>query len=239
MEVNNQSKVSWKDSVAIYGIIIALMVTVFLIIQVISYELLGSPIGVWVGLIITEISLAGIVLLWLKFRIKGDLIEIGVQKPEPKWLIISIVFAPVLYFGVVFVLAIQNTLFPPPPGWVEGYGEVLLGQLDPLILIVWSIFMWLVVAPCEEIVFRGLIQTGFGNNWSERGKLVYLAPIITGILFGIFHLDPFRIIPIAVMGVGVSLIYYKSNNSLPTAIVLHAAYNSIPYILLLVLTLLT
>ncbi|MFX1255525.1 MAG: type II CAAX prenyl endopeptidase Rce1 family protein [Promethearchaeota archaeon] len=236
MEINVQNKITWKDSVLVYAIILILMVTIFLIIQLVFYELLGSPMGVWIGILITEVSMAGIAFLWLKFRVKGDVIDLGLQKPEPKWLVISIILAPILYFSVVFVLTIQNAIFPPPPGWIEGYADIL-ASLDPLVLIVWIIFMWLVVAPCEEIVFRGFIQSGFSNTWGERGKLVYLAPIIAGILFGIYHLDPFRIIPIAVMGIGVSLVYFKSGNSLPIAVVLHATYNSIPYILMLVLAL--
>ncbi|MFX0093892.1 MAG: type II CAAX prenyl endopeptidase Rce1 family protein, partial [Candidatus Hodarchaeota archaeon] len=129
---------------------------------------------------------------------------------------------------------IQNTIIPPPSGWAEGYAE-FLSSMDSLVLIGWIIFMWLVVAPCEEILFRGFIQNGLANYFKEHEKSVYIAPIITGILFGIFHLDPFRIMPVAVVGIILSWIYYKSNNSLPTAVVLHATYNSIPYILLLLL----
>lgn len=60
-------------------------------------------------------------------------------------------------------------------------------------------------AICEEIFFRGLVQKNFslGTN-SVRGFL------ITGVIFGLYHFNPFHAVPLIALGIYFSFLLYRS-----------------------------
>ncbi|MBS4027986.1 MAG: CPBP family intramembrane metalloprotease, partial [Ignavibacteriales bacterium] len=60
---------------------------------------------------------------------------------------------------------------------------------------------------CEEILFRGLVQQNL-----ERGLGTKRGFIITGILFGAYHLNPFLIIPLCVLGIYFSFLVAQSGS---------------------------
>lgn len=64
-----------------------------------------------------------------------------------------------------------------------------------------------VPAIAEEVLFRGLIQVDLERIISGRR-----AAIVTGITFSLFHLNPFLLIPIIVMGIVLGWIVYRSGN---------------------------
>jgi membrane protease YdiL (CAAX protease family) len=76
-------------------------------------------------------------------------------------------------------------------------------------------------AICEEALFRGPIL---------RGLNVRLAPIsaavVTGLLFGIFHVELSRILPTALLGVLLSLIALQTGSILP-AMLAHFLNNAV------------
>jgi len=65
----------------------------------------------------------------------------------------------------------------------------------------------LVPAITEELLFRGLVQ---GNL--ERAFGGMRAAVVTGIVFGAYHLSPFTLVPLIVLGVYFGFIVYKSQN---------------------------
>lgn len=70
----------------------------------------------------------------------------------------------------------------------------------------------LMPAICEELLFRGFILSSF----SKDGEITNSAIIITGLLFGILHLYLFKILPIAVLGMALSLIVKKTKSIIPS-----------------------
>lgn len=50
---------------------------------------------------------------------------------------------------------------------------------------------------CEELLFRGVIL----QTLLKSGANVAVSVVTVGILFGLFHLDPFRLVPIALLGI--------------------------------------
>lgn len=61
-------------------------------------------------------------------------------------------------------------------------------------------------AICEEALFRGMIQyTAKKMHW-------FLRMLFIGILFGIFHMDPLRMVPTGILGMGLAFVMMKSNN---------------------------
>ena len=233
METEAQHKINHRHALSVYIILILMTLFIFSFVQLAFMSIYGLPTGIWIGLVITELSYGGFTIFWLKVVVKGELSELGLKIPSKKWLFFSLIIAPGLYLLAWSIIIIQDMVLPIPAGWYEAYEKVLIPPTD-LGLVIWITIMW-VVAPCEELLFRGFVQNGLANNLEERGSSPYIAPIITGVLFGIFHLDPYRMFPVAVIGIIIGLVYYKTNNSLPCVIITHGVYNSVPYIILLFL----
>ncbi len=61
-------------------------------------------------------------------------------------------------------------------------------------------------AICEEMLFRGFIFSSF-----KRLKPVW-AVLLCGLLFGVFHLDPLRTLPTALLGIGFGYMLIKTDN---------------------------
>ena len=107
------------------------------------------------------------------------------------------------------------------------------GELQPPIHIIIFCLDCLFVGITEELAFRGIVQNKIYECFDMKTrKGVYLAVIVSGIIFGSVHITnclsgvSFRAAlmqAIAVSGVGVyfSAIYYRSNN-IYTLIFLHA-----------------
>jgi sodium transport system permease protein len=66
-------------------------------------------------------------------------------------------------------------------------------------------------AICEESLFRGAILRGFSARLPRL-----TAAVLTGVLFGLFHLDLWRLLPTAILGVGLSLIALETGSILPS-----------------------
>jgi len=78
-------------------------------------------------------------------------------------------------------------------------------------------FVFLVVAivPAivEELFFRGLIQSTF-----ERVISPFWSAIIVGFIFGIYHLNPFTVIPLIGIGCYFGLLRYRTGSVVPPII---------------------
>jgi len=64
----------------------------------------------------------------------------------------------------------------------------------------------LVPALSEELLFRGLVQRNMEAFAGWRGA------VITGVVFGIYHFNPFTLVPLAVLGVYFGFIVYRAGN---------------------------
>jgi membrane protease YdiL (CAAX protease family) len=71
--------------------------------------------------------------------------------------------------------------------------------------------MALTPAICEEALFRGPILRGLATRFSPA-----VAAIITGALFGLYHVDVWRLLPTALLGVVLSGIALASDSIVPS-----------------------
>lgn len=80
------------------------------------------------------------------------------------------------------------------------------GQFIVIILVV-------AVTPaiCEEVFFRGYFQRTLERN------LGFKSFIITGIIFGLFHMQPLSLITLSILGVLFSFFYYRSKSIFPSS----------------------
>ena len=64
----------------------------------------------------------------------------------------------------------------------------------------------LVPAVSEELLFRGLVQRNLETAAGWKG------PVIAGIIFGLYHFNPFTLVPLVALGVYFGFIVYRSGN---------------------------
>lgn len=97
-----------------------------------------------------------------------------------------------------------NTLFPISESYLEAMGKVISGDGNSI----WMTLFIVAVLPgiCEETMFRGYIINGF------RKYGFWAAAIASGVLFGIFHLDMFRLLPASLLGIYLGYMLLKTNS---------------------------
>lgn len=115
----------------------------------------------------------------------------------------------------------QDRVFPAPEilrALFDGL-FVYRGPLDFAVLL--TVFA-LVPAVCEEMLFRGFLQGGL-TRLLERPALGVIA---SAFVFGLFHLDPWRFVGIAVLGLFLGYLTSVTGSLVP-AVVAHASNNAI------------
>jgi membrane protease YdiL (CAAX protease family) len=65
----------------------------------------------------------------------------------------------------------------------------------------------LIPAVAEEFVFRGVVQRSF-----EKGMGPLRAFVITGVIFGAFHLNPFSIVPLVTLGIYLGFLAWRADS---------------------------
>lgn len=130
----------------------------------------------------------------------------------------------VTYVGLLIFSAIWTALLH------VSTKEKLLEQLganESTVLLVLTAALVTVMAPiCEEFLFRGFAFRAL-SNW----KGPWLAAVLTGLAFGLFHAASAPIVylvPLAVLGFGLCLLY-RHTGSLYPCIATHSLNNSIAY----------
>ena len=222
VEENAVKEHSWaaKGAILFWIVIFALTFIVFSLIQIYFVDTLGIPRGVWVGLIITEISVALLCLLFaLHFR-KGTLEELGIKRPPIKWLILAVVLAPVVLAVAGIVVTIQTALIGEIPH-VDEYVR-LLAPTTVSALVVWILIDLVFIGPAEELFARGIVQKGLQNSLQSEK----LSILLSGLLFGLWHIDPYRIAGVSAGGIIFAYVYHKSDNNLFVVSLLHGVYDA-------------
>ena len=74
---------------------------------------------------------------------------------------------------------------------------------------------------CEEVLFRGYAQRQFERGLGTAGGIV-----LSGVLFGLYHLRPSQLIPLAVLGIYLAYLTWRTGSLWP-AIIVHFLHNGI------------
>jgi len=114
-----------------------------------------------------------------------------------------------IIFSLGFVILsseLDNIIFYflPMPEWFKGlFGTLMIEQ--PLIISI--IYIGLIAALFEELFFRGLILDGLYKNYSKNKAI-----IVSAILFGIIHLNPWQFVSAFIMGLIMAWILIESKS---------------------------
>ncbi|MEM4610294.1 MAG: CPBP family intramembrane glutamic endopeptidase, partial [Thermoproteota archaeon] len=137
---------------------------------------------------------------------------------------VALLILPLTLLTGISAGVIVETLIPVPP-WFEEFFQIL-SPSSFIELVTLSLITILIVAPCEEILFRGFIQRGLESSLGSRGGI-----LLSSILFGAFHLNPWQFLPAFLLGILLGYVFKKRNYRLWCPIALHAAYNVALFVL--------
>lgn len=181
--------------------------------------------GLWgaIATLIFEALMAGLVLLLARRRGVG-LRELGFRRPS-RWAPL-----PAAWIGAYVVLglyaallALGETLGIDVSGLDDG-NPVPIDADEQLAAVVLLGVAVVVAAPFgEELFFRGLLFRGLRGYWRFLPALA-----LSGLLFGLFHVNPSVLVPFTAIGVVLAWAMERSE-SLWAPIAAHAAFNSLAF----------
>lgn len=198
MEINKRI----KGMRPIIGFIVAVLGILFLI-------FIAAPIQVnfgMTGLAITEI---GILLIAVVAALicRANLKEVfPIKRPTLREVFGTILIWIGTLIGVLISTLIMAHFFP------EGFSQVSEGLNNVITSVSMGVAFFIVAvmpAICEEALMRGFILSSFRSFKSK-----WLIVILVGVIFGIYHLDPYRFLPTAILGMSMAYIMLETNNLL-------------------------
>jgi uncharacterized protein len=104
---------------------------------------------------------------------------------------------------------ILREIVEPVKKMFEELTKVLLRADSPAELLAVILVVAVVPAIVEEMLFRGLIQKIF-----ERLMSPVVSAVLAGTIFGLYHLNPFDVVPLVGLGVFFGLLRYRSQSLL-------------------------
>lgn len=115
---------------------------------------------------------------------------------------------------VVWMLGYLNGLIPAPESLVEMQNTQaeMIEQFLRSDGVLWIGLFHIALIPsiCEEILFRGYVQSSLERSWGILSSI-----LVSGLLFGLFHLQLTNLLPLAGLGILLSVLTWKSGSLLP------------------------
>jgi sodium transport system permease protein len=119
----------------------------------------------------------------------------------------------------VGVFRLANFVFPVPQEALEQFSRALVPKDVP----VWQLYLFVALLPgiCEELAFRGTLLYGLRRKLRPAGLVVTV-----GLIFGLFHIALFRILPTGFLGMVLTAVALLTGSIFPCMIA-HAGNNAL------------
>jgi membrane protease YdiL (CAAX protease family) len=128
--------------------------------------------------------------------------------------------------GATVGLAIPLTSFIPVPDFLRNVFIEMSTRTGPF-----SFIAIVIAAPVmEEILFRGIILDGFLKRYSPAKSI-----IVSSLLFGAVHLNPWQFVTGAILGTLAGWVYYRTRSLMPT-ILIHVSNNLFAFLTMMLTT---
>lgn len=126
------------------------------------------------------------------------------QPPRLKELALVPLIAVSAQVVTVVLTQLVDKVFPFPPEYLERMSGLLQMGDHPM----WMMLLVFAVAPgiCEEVMFRGFMM----RFYEGYGKIA--AVLISAFLFAVFHLDPFKLVQVMLLGTLLGYLTIRSGS---------------------------
>lgn len=153
---------------------------------------------------------------------KREFMRIVWRSDTPKYILLGALLIVVVQ-PIVIYLGFINSLVPIPESMElmqESQYQMILDFLMRDGVLLFALFTVAVIpAVCEEVLFRGYILRAFEKSWG-----IIAAIIVSGLFFGLFHLQIGNLLPLATLGMILALMTWLSGSIWP-AVVAHFINN--------------
>ena len=174
-----------------------------------------------VGLLLTELGLLFVTLLAVRLTKQSFREVFPIRRPRFGQIVGTILIWVGCFLFVMLVTLASMMIFP------EDFLDIS-SNMSSMFSSVPAFFSFLIVAVspaiCEEAMHRGFIMHTFRGITRD-----WVVVLCIGLIFGLFHLDPYRFLPTALLGMGLAYVMRKSNNMLLPAL-FHFINNSISFL---------
>jgi membrane protease YdiL (CAAX protease family) len=120
-----------------------------------------------------------------------------------------------------FVLSAIYIQLAHPPS--DDLPQQLGADKSTTLAILTGVFVIAVAPPVEEFFFRGFLYQALRTRLGVSGGAV-----LSGLIFGAIHFKPAFLVPLAILGTALALLFEKTNSLWP-CILLHAVNNAIAF----------
>jgi uncharacterized protein len=195
----------------------------------IDQRLLGDPLVVITSLALTLVAegiLAAIVIALLPWVSRFSLRELGYRLPSGRDLLVaflgSLVMALIANGGASLIQAVFHSS-------QDQQSVAMLRQLhDPRLVAAFVLFACVFAPFMEETIFRVFLFNATRRYWG-----FWAGAIFSGLCFGAAHGDPVAALPLALGGIVLAFVYYRTNNAF-ASMVTHGLFNSYTILALIV-----
>lgn len=123
-------------------------------------------------------------------------------------------------FAFLVLQAVYAALANPSP---DDLPQNLGADKSTALAIITGIFVIGVAPPVEEFFFRGFLYQSLRNRIGVLGGAA-----LSGLIFGAIHFKPQYLVPLAILGAILALLFEKTGSLWP-CILLHSFYNALAY----------
>ncbi len=190
----------------------------------------SAPLLRWSTLVGQLVLMLVPTLVLVRLRYGGFRESLRLTLPEPREMVVIVVAVFALQQMLQGYMALQDAL-PMPESvrrlieWFQNAMEasyrLLAEASSPLEFVFVVVVVALVPAVCEEVLFRGLVQRSFEERFGGIS-----AAVLAGFIFGLYHLNPFGVVPLVSLGIFFGYVVFRSG-SLPLAVTAHFFNNFI------------
>jgi len=249
--ISNSTNGSWYER---HGFNLGVMAIIWVFLALIAFNVVGGVVGVIAAVFLVDdptniealmqvLSEQTTVFFWINTTGQITVFALGslmvtrlaaepgarrrflrlqINSDTHKYILWAIVLTVAAYPMVIF-LGWLNA-FLPVPGWMaemqQSMDEMIAKLLGSENILWMGLFhIGLVPSICEEIMYRGYVLRSLEKSWG-----IWTAIIVSGLIFGAYHLQITRILPLAALGMLFAYITYVSNSLIP-AMVAHLVNN--------------
>jgi membrane protease YdiL (CAAX protease family) len=213
----------WPPSVGLIGLLVALVAT-FVVTGIAAtiYALSGydhptdAPSFDFVALALQSAAFVGAALLMTERLGRPSARQFGFRPFKT-----SAIGWTLLALAVYYVLSALYISIAHPP--TDDLPQQLGANQSTALAVITGIFVIGVAPPVEEFFFRGYVYQALRTRLGVWG-----GAFTSGLVFGAIHLKPEYLVPLAILGMTLALLFEKTDSLWP-CILIHALNNAVAF----------
>jgi len=166
--------------------------------------------------------LGGYLLIGKRYRVSGR--SLGLGNPSISLFFVGLRVGLILFLTVALLGFFLQLFFPHQS--LQPFAELLLKSRQPEEILLLFLLAAFLAPLLEELYFRGILFPALSKRWGAG-----LGIVLSSLIFALLHMDLARFLPLAVGGMGLAYVYWRTGN-LWVAITAHATWNTTSMVLL-------